>query len=250
MGDFVQAVKNIDKINPENCRRWAENFSLEKVSKMYEKYFTDVLNIYMNEGWYQKAEPQSLESLYKEYPSHKILCDFEGIDKIERPCAIHLASYISNKFKDKKVIDIGCGPGLYVEELRNLGMDAKGYDVDFRIKGKNNLYNKDLLNLEDPSDVVLCIEVVEHINSRDNDKIAKSMFRNLNHNGTLIWTAATVGQSGDGHINCQTKEYWIEKLTSTGLLRNIELENEILNHVKNGPHMGWFVNNLLVFNKI
>jgi FkbM family methyltransferase len=51
-GDFVNAGKNIDKIKPSDCRKFAEKFSLENVSLMYEKYFQDVLNVYTNEGWY------------------------------------------------------------------------------------------------------------------------------------------------------------------------------------------------------
>jgi glycosyltransferase involved in cell wall biosynthesis len=69
MGDFVQAIKNIDKIKPEDCRAWGENFSLEKVAKMYEKYFTDVLNVYTGAGWYAESSPVCLQSLYKQYPS-------------------------------------------------------------------------------------------------------------------------------------------------------------------------------------
>jgi glycosyltransferase involved in cell wall biosynthesis len=69
MGDFVQAIKNIDKIKPEDCRAWGENFSLEKVAKMYEKYFTDVLNVYMGAGWYAESSPECLQSLCKQYPS-------------------------------------------------------------------------------------------------------------------------------------------------------------------------------------
>jgi glycosyltransferase involved in cell wall biosynthesis len=68
MGDFLQAIENIDKIKPEDCRTWAENFSLEKVAKMYEKYFTDVLNIYTNKGWYEELQPSCLDALYKNYP--------------------------------------------------------------------------------------------------------------------------------------------------------------------------------------
>ena len=50
--DFVNAGKNIDKIKPSDCRKFAEKFSLENVSLMYEKYFQDVLNVHTNEGWY------------------------------------------------------------------------------------------------------------------------------------------------------------------------------------------------------
>jgi FkbM family methyltransferase len=50
--DFVNAGKNIDKIKPSDCRKFAEKFSLENVALMYEKYFQDVMNVYTNEGWY------------------------------------------------------------------------------------------------------------------------------------------------------------------------------------------------------
>ena len=36
---------------------------------MYEKYFTDVLNVYTGEGWYAQLDGQCLDSLYKQYPS-------------------------------------------------------------------------------------------------------------------------------------------------------------------------------------
>lgn len=69
MGDFVQAIKDINKIKPKNCRKWGENFSLEKVSLMYEKYFQDILNVYNGKGWYEEAVNKNLESLYKNYPN-------------------------------------------------------------------------------------------------------------------------------------------------------------------------------------
>lgn len=53
MGDFVQSIKDIDKIDNKLCREWAENnFSTERVAKMYEKAFTDILNLYIDKGWY------------------------------------------------------------------------------------------------------------------------------------------------------------------------------------------------------
>ena len=66
MGDFVDAINNIDQIKPYDCRMFGENFSLEKVALMYEKYFEDVLDIYTGKGWY--AEGNGLYALEKYYP--------------------------------------------------------------------------------------------------------------------------------------------------------------------------------------
>jgi glycosyltransferase involved in cell wall biosynthesis len=69
MGDFVEAVKNIDKIKPSDCRKWGENFSLEKVGSMYEKYFQDVLNVHTGKGWYEEGHNLFLNHLSRNYTS-------------------------------------------------------------------------------------------------------------------------------------------------------------------------------------
>lgn len=70
MGDFVAAIKNIDKIKPANCRKWGENFSLQKIALMYEKYFQDVYNVYTKNGWYENTEERYLNFLQKDYPTN------------------------------------------------------------------------------------------------------------------------------------------------------------------------------------
>jgi len=51
--DFVNAAKNIDQINPADCRSFANQFSLSKIAPRYEKYFQDILNVYNGAGWYE-----------------------------------------------------------------------------------------------------------------------------------------------------------------------------------------------------
>lgn len=65
MGDFVQAIKQIDGINPADCRKFGENFTLEKVAPMYEKYFEDVLDVYAGKGWY--ADCNGLDAMKRDY---------------------------------------------------------------------------------------------------------------------------------------------------------------------------------------
>ena len=66
---FVWAAENIDNIKPVNCRAFAENFTLEKVGKMYEEYFQSVLDVYTNDGWYQRHDRNNLDWLNKHYPT-------------------------------------------------------------------------------------------------------------------------------------------------------------------------------------
>ncbi len=67
---FVWAAKNIDKIDPKNCREFAENnFSMARVAKMYEEYFESILDLYGGKGWYEIHEYRdNLDWLKKHYP--------------------------------------------------------------------------------------------------------------------------------------------------------------------------------------
>ena len=66
MGDFVDAVKNIDRIKPHDCRAFGENFTLQAVAPMYEKYFDDVMDVYTGKGWY--ADGNNIHAMKRFYP--------------------------------------------------------------------------------------------------------------------------------------------------------------------------------------
>lgn len=68
MGDYVDAIKNIDRIRPADCRAFGENFTLEKVAPRYEKYFQDVLDVYNGAGWY--ADGNGIDAMTMAYPSN------------------------------------------------------------------------------------------------------------------------------------------------------------------------------------
>ena len=65
---FVWAAKNIDQIDPKNCRTWAENFTLDRVAPQYEEYFQMVLDVYQGSGWYERHDRDNLDWLKKTYP--------------------------------------------------------------------------------------------------------------------------------------------------------------------------------------
>lgn len=249
MGDFVQAIKKIHRIDPRNCREWGENFSLEKVGPMYEKYFQDVLDVYEGKGWYTQKSPDVLQCLEKKYPSYPTRCDFDNISLEELPFAKNLATWIGKNFKNKKVRDMGCGPGIYVQAIKEHVEDVKGYDIDERIKNIPNLELKNLFEIDDPADLVICLEVAEHIETKFNKDIVESMYKNIKQGGTLIWTAAFPGQGGDGHINCQTRDFWLKQFTDRGLIYNHEVTESLKEYIKQGSYMGWFLINLIVLNK-
>lgn len=69
LDQFCWATRNIDNISPLDCRKWAiENFSIDRISSMYEEYFDMLLNLW-KKGWYETKEDRtSLDWLNKSYP--------------------------------------------------------------------------------------------------------------------------------------------------------------------------------------
>jgi glycosyltransferase involved in cell wall biosynthesis len=49
---FVWAAQNVDRIDPEDCRRHARNYHLDRVARMYEEYLRMVQDVYRSNGWY------------------------------------------------------------------------------------------------------------------------------------------------------------------------------------------------------
>ena len=240
--DYLQAAIKISngEIDYRACREHGEKFSLENVSIKYERFFQDIMNVYESDGWYKTDIPRGITDDF----------NFNQMDEEEKPFANNLAKWVKNYFKPKESIDIGCGSGLYVYSFREQGINTYGYDINPVVDDKEFLYRESIFEINHHSELILCLEVAEHIDSKLNDDIVESLYRNIKPGGTLIFTAAFPGQMGIGHINCQTKEYWLDKFTNKGLIRNIEAENNWEETMSNHEHMGWFKINKLIFNKI
>lgn len=113
-------------------------------------------------------------------------------------------------------LDVGCGTGAMVKAARALGVDAKG--VDILPHDEEFLHKQDLntfCDLGHKFDLVSSVEVAEHI--AEADIFADTLVRHVTQDGMLVLTAAPPGQIGDGHINCQPKKYWLDKLVARGL---------------------------------
>jgi 2-polyprenyl-3-methyl-5-hydroxy-6-metoxy-1,4-benzoquinol methylase len=233
--DWIDAIHNADKLDRRVVAETARSrYSLETCGKKYDKIFR-AINDLNRKGWYQLRDTDEIDYTY--------------LHNEELPFAKRLAQWITDNLKPKKVLDIGCGPGTYVNCLQDLGVNAIGYDSDTRIDGTKHLVCKSLFDLEDTGNVVLCMEVAEHINGSNNQQIVEVMANALEPDGILIWTAAKPGQGGVGHINCQTKEYWADLFATQPLERCLDIEDQLVDAMKAGYHMGWFIQNLLVYKK-
>ena len=51
---FEWAARNIGNINPVDCRKWGERFSLENIAPMYDEYFQSAADSRSADAWYAK----------------------------------------------------------------------------------------------------------------------------------------------------------------------------------------------------
>ena len=230
--DWIDGINNVGNLDRRIIASIARNqWSLEACGRRYDKIFRQLNDLY-RQGWYEVDQ----------ISYHQIECE-------EGPFAKRLANWISTESTALTVLDIGCGPGTYVRALREVGVDAIGIDTDERVSEQEYLSQQSLFDTKLQAQLVLCLEVAEHIDSSLSDAIAASVAGAVEPGGMLIWSAAHLGQGGTGHINCQPKSYWHSKLKEAGLERDEETESKLLNYVKAGYHMGWFYLNGMVFRK-
>lgn len=108
-----------------------------------------------------------------------------------------LSLYLKN-FSDKKLVDIGCGTGKFLEEIKNfktwddlLGVDGSNDALNFTKKRNIALvkkadFEKKLPILDESFDVVTSLDVVEHIENDQN--LINEFFRILKPQGITIIT--------------------------------------------------------------
>lgn len=105
--------------------------------------------------------------------------------------------FISDE-KDLSIVDLGCGHGDFVYHLTEMGFEnVKGVDIskeqiDLAKKlGVNKVVNKSISNFlkekEDESiDVVLLIDVLEHLNRQELFEVMDSVFRTMASGGCCL----------------------------------------------------------------
>ena len=227
--DGINAAGDLDRRTIANTAR--AKWSLEACGARYDKIFRQLNDLY-RKGWYEVDQ-----------------ISYHQIESEEGPFATRLAQWIATELAPATVLDIGCGPGTYVRALRTAGVEATGIDTDDRVVGQQHLQQQSLFELQQQAALVICLEVAEHIEPAKAQDVVTSVVQAVEAGGLLIWSAARPGQGGVGHINCQPKDYWAQLITAAGLQRDTETEQQMLAHIGAGYHMGWFLQNAMVFRR-
>jgi hypothetical protein len=168
------------------------------------------------------------------------------------PClAAWLGQFFSEVGKPHIIHDFGCGNGYYLSRLAQSTCqeyELIGYEGEPLPPEKllfPNVRRQDLtrkFDVERPGHV-LCLEVGEHIPAGDEDMFLSNITQALW--GALVLSWAVPGQAGDGHVNCRSNEYIIDKLRNWGFDYFAERTKEV-RAIYHGE-CPWFADTLMVF---
>ncbi len=150
-------------------------------------------------------------------------------------------------YKPIKSLDLGCGLGYFVAYLREQGVDAWGVeaeDLGEHFKSPGHQIRKDLSQLSDLQekfDLVICLEVVEHIPRDFEEIIFDNIVRHMSK--YLLFSGATVGQQGIGHINERSESHWFRHLIKRGLV----LRHQASLEARLSCTLSWYTKNVSIW---
>jgi SAM-dependent methyltransferase len=155
--------------------------------------------------------------------------------------------------KVQSAVDLGCGTGHLVAALRAEGVAAEGYEY---VEKPRLIARRELDLTINPFDLTrppslphvdlgISIEVAEHVPPFLGDTLVELL---ASHAPLIVFTAATPGQGGTGHINEQPREYWIDRFASYGCEYAKALSDQIAEQtrqrVQGSP---WIARNVMIF---
>jgi hypothetical protein len=152
--------------------------------------------------------------------------------------------------KNIPVIDLGCGHNFYINVLRYAGyVDVLGVDnvplrsVDVIMDITKPIHHPSVDGIRVKLRRVISLEVGEHVPANLSDAYLDNL---TSFGGDIIMSWAIPGQSGVGHINCQTNGWVVEQMAKREYEINYEKTKQLRVAV-NGCHCSWLINTLMYF---
>jgi glycosyltransferase involved in cell wall biosynthesis len=203
----------------------------------------------------QKSNPTSSKS--KDPSAIYDVSFFDTYFKIGLEDYSKIADALHEELSFGSVADVGCGPGLIIQRLKDLGHNVRGFEGSshaIQRKRADVPIEKVDLTAWTPSDgslrdLVICSEVAEHLDAEHADKLVDTCCALAR--SRVFLTAARPGQGGHDHVNEQPPEYWIAKFASRGFRYNPWKTDSVRAKLSaRCATLRWFPDNALVFDRV
>jgi hypothetical protein len=129
--------------------------------------------------------------------------------------------------RDLKICDAGGGVGQWGVGLKNYTCIDYRVPLDALLVNPEQYIDQDLrqpFNLGEKFDVVLALEVAEHLEEEFADVYVQNVINLVNDGGMILFSAAIPFQGGNNHVNEQWQTYWAKKFDHNGLFGYVSQE--------------------------
>jgi hypothetical protein len=159
-------------------------------------------------------------------------------------------------YEPKSLIDVGCAIGDYVlgfqeRDVLAEGIEGSSESMEFWKTNKISIVDmRKRYKSITKFDLAMCLEVAEHIEKEFVDIFLQNL---ISLSSKIMMSAAPPGQKGHGHVNCQPRHYWVEKMYELGYEEDLGKEYILLSLWKEWKHrkeMSAYYNNLVCFKEV
>ncbi len=142
----------------------------------------------------------------------------------------NIAERIVRDFAPATALDAGCAIGILVEALRARGVDARGFDIsDYAVRQVPEFLTPYIQkgSVLDPNavsgcfDIVICMEVVEHLLPADADLAIENLCR---WSDRIVFSSTPDHYDEATHFNVQQPGYWVEKFARHGFIHVLDYD--------------------------
>jgi DNA repair exonuclease SbcCD ATPase subunit len=139
-----------------------------------------------------------------------------------------IAARIVADIAPRTVIDAGCAMGLLVEALRQQGVEAWGIDISpYAIERVHDSVKPFCRQgsiaepFERRADLIVCIEVVEHMPENEPDAAIDNMCA---HADDILFSSSPNDHREPTHVSVRPAEDWAERFARHGFFRDTEFD--------------------------
>lgn len=150
------------------------------------------------------------------------------------------------------VADVGGGPGRYVAQLAAGGAVCTVYEPEPQAVPPGVWQaHMDLtagvwvIHGSERARLVLCLEVMEHIPRHHHDMAFDNLCALMAPRGILVFSGATPGQGGQGHVAERPEWEWRMELARRGLVA----DNAGTTRLRQAATLPWFKANVMVWGR-
>jgi SAM-dependent methyltransferase len=183
---------------------------------------------------------------------------FEFVDREAMASAPGIVRHLVEQFAPSSVMDVGCGTGAVLAELRSagvsthMGLEYAEAALEYCRSRGLTVRKFDLEATDEPAlpaslDLVISLEVAEHLPARVAGRFVALLTR---AGAPVVLTAAPPGQGGTDHVNEQPRAYWVALFRAHGFDFDVETTAALSAGWKAAGATWWYHQNVMVFRPV